>query len=231
MGGRLSAPLALAGVFSLIGSGAWASAISLDDVTQAVEVEAGATVFLDANGRLVNEPTRTGITFTNRTSNPGLVSVQFLPGPALQQGQTVGGGFLLLDGTLRVSSNLPVGRQLVGIRMGYSGREIRRAGARESSVRLLRRRDVGRRFGRWLPAVRAVQGRYDIVRYPHTPPLPSLGNVGNHGFDRTNQFVWAYLDVTSDYAVGALAVPEPASLAFLASGFGLLALRRYRRHS
>jgi hypothetical protein len=232
MGGRFAASLALASAFSLLGSGARASTISLDDVIQGVVVEAGQTVFLDENGSQVVQPTRTGVTFKNLSSGQGQVSVQFLPGPALRPGDGVGGGFLLLDGTLRVSSSLPARRQLVRIRMGYDGRRLARAGARESSVRLLRRRAIpGRTAGRWLPAIRAVQGRYDIVRYPDMSPGRFPGNVGNHGFDRRNQFVWAYLDVTSDYGVGALAVAEPASLAFLVSGVGLLVLRRVRRHS
>lgn len=206
--------------------GTTASAITIIDI-RGIPVTAGETLIIDADGDVVQEITRTGITI--ESMEDGFVEVQFIPGPVGQKEDEVADDFLLLDGTLRVSSTIPAGQQRIRVRMGYERAGLRRAGLRTSSVRLLRRRALGR-TARWLPAVQAATGRAG-VRFARTSPLQTERRVGFYGFDADTEFVWAILDRNSDYAVGAQLVAEPASLVLLAGGLGaLFASCRYRRH-
>ena len=190
-----------------------ASATLIDAITVPIggDVDPGSTIFLGTK--------TTGISLTNLSGNTGFVQIEALQGPPRGPNDGIQDGFELLDGTLRITSNIPDGEKRVRIRIGYSEQRLGRAGLRAGSQRLFRRvRTTGGR-AIWERAVRAIRGRATGRRFIRSAPVPSLGNWG---FDASDSFVWGFLDVTSDYAVGARKLVEPASLLLVGSGLGLL---------
>lgn len=197
------------------------SATVLDAVVlPGFQIGPGGTGLLDRNGQPTQDSQSTGILFTNQSQTDAFVTVEFFDRPPLQPGDLVEPGFQLLDGTLRIGSTLARGEARVRIRMDYSARRLQRRGLRADSVRLMRRiRGRAARAPIWQPAVRALSGRIPGYRFPASPPQPGLWN---YGFDAQNSFVWAFVDTTSDYAVGARQIAEPASILCLLAGIGLL---------
>lgn len=131
-------------------------------------------------------------------------------------------GFKLLDTSLLVSSTLPAAGRRLQIRYDFGRYNLRRAGIRAGSLRLMRA-DI--RMGRWMPAIRAIRdlqradirfidgGRADL-------------KLGHYGIDHQNQYVWAVLDTSADqyFAIAGKPIPLPAAGALLFSGLGVLAL-------
>ena len=193
-----------------LSASAFAGLIDVFQSPISAKVDAGQTVFLGSK--------TTGIQFTNLSQFGGFVTIEVLDGPPRQPGDEVAEGFELLDGTLRITSNIPDGEKRVRVRMGYAEERLGRAGLRAGSQRLFRR-IAGRRRARWANAVRAIRGRATIRRFPGSAPIRALGH---HGFDATDNYVWAFLDVTSDYAVAARTVAEPTSMALMLGGLGLV---------
>lgn len=131
-------------------------------------------------------------------------------------------GFKLLDTSLLVSSTLPTAGRRLQIRYDFGRYNLRRAGIRAGSLRLLRA-DI--RMGRWIPAIRAIRDlqRADI-RYIDGGRADL--KLGHHGIDHQNQYVWAVLDTSGDqyFALAGSPVPVPAAGALLFSGLGALVL-------
>jgi hypothetical protein len=77
--------------------------------------------------------------------------------------------------------------------------------ARVADVRLMRfveGRADGRASGRWIRAVRAIDGRADLRFLPRAAPD---GVLGHYGYDTAidgNTYVWAVMDKNSKYALG-----------------------------
>ena len=170
------------------------------------------------------DPLPAQVRIKNLSSQAGEISLEGIPGTPLRSGQTVVGEFVLLDGTLRITSNIAQGEKRVRIRMGYNPTRVRSSGLRERSVRLMR---LDARRARWQPAFRAIRnvGRVDIRRLQGRADFV----LGHYGVDLLGRDAWGVVDVTSDYAVGALPIPEPLSLSCLAAGGVLLLLSHKRR--
>ena len=182
-------------------------------------VAPGQTIFLGTQA--------TGVLFTNQSANEGVVSIELVQGPPGGPNDRVAEGFELLDGTLRISTNVPDGEKRVRVRMGYSEQRILRRGLRLGSQRLFRRARL-RTGARWGRAVRAVQGRATIRRFARSGPVPGLGHFG---FDASESYVWSFLDVSSDFAVAARTVAEPTSMMLIVGGLGLISWSTRRKPS
>ena len=156
-------------------------------------------------------------------------STTYDPGAALQPGDRVQEGFVLLDGTLSLEVNVT---KLDGTRartIPTYTRDVRRGGlTREQLARTLVRQGVVRdperartrarsmglddtrvmrkivaRDGsaRWIRAVRAMRTRARTFRGRSVPD----GVIGHYGFAQganENPYVWAVMDRNSHYAVG-----------------------------
>jgi hypothetical protein len=106
------------------------------------------------------------------------------------------------------------------VQLSYDRNLIRRSGFRERNLTLMRlvRRTGGRRV--WQPCDWVLRARHgDLVRKAESPRF----SLGYYGTDTANDVVWAVMDVPGQYALG---VPEPTVMLLLASGAGLLAIRR-----
>ena len=157
-------------------------------------------------------------------------SASYDTAPALQAGQSVQEGFVLLDGTL--SLDVDVTKVLDGTRarqITTYTRDVRRgAFNREDLARMLVRRGVvpdptrartrARHMtlddarvmrkvvardgsARWIRAVRAMRTRTRTFRGRSAPD----GVIGHYGFTRSSNgdpYVWAVMDRNSEYAVG-----------------------------
>ena len=183
-------------------------------------------IFLDS----VNP--NTGVSVLNQSTSAGEVSLKqvSIAGDDKLRNLQAPAGFRLLDNSLFVESTLPSGKRRAGIRIGYErlGRAgIRRAGIRVGSLRLLRA-DIARE--RWLPAQQRIlnKRRADIRRIRGLATL----RLGNYGFDKNNQNVWAVTDLGGSqyFAIGGLAiVPLPAAWLLFLSASGALFLVSRRR--
>ena len=155
---------------------------------------------------------------------------KYNPAPALQDGQQVQEGFILLDGTLSLDVNAlkPDGtraRVLTTYRL-----DVRRgAFDRESLARTLVRRGVVRKLedaltrarhmtlddarvmrlierpdgsARWMRAVRALGDPRTRIFRSRTRPDDVLGHFGFALSDSGDPYVWAVMDRNSLYAVG-----------------------------
>lgn len=205
-----------------------ACAFNAGAATTKFEVEPASTYNKPYIVDLSGDPTDsdfTGLQLLNLSDVGGSVSLATmnqLPNLDLKQPQ----GFKLLDLTLQVNSTLPAAGRRLQIRFDYGRANLRRAGIRAGSLRLLRA-DI--RAGRWLPAVRAIRdGRRADIRYITGGADFKLGHFGN---DTDKQYVWAVLDSSGDqlFAIAGKPVPLPAAGVFLASGLGALILSARRR--
>lgn len=166
----------------------------------------------------------TGVTINNLESQTLSVNLGFDPdlGLDLAAGELVQTGFLLLDGTLaltvtpqdtsggraaiRTQYRMAVDPRALGrdairsLIRDQLGRDSGRIGARArlADARLMRfiTGDAG---GTWIRATDAIRGRADIRHMGDSVPD---GVLGHHGFNETENYVWAVLDTNSKYAVG-----------------------------
>jgi len=140
-------------------------------------------------------------------------------------GETVHNSFILLDNTLKVTvTPTSDGRMRQRARMEYTDRALRQKGVRERSLRLLR---LDRTRNKWRPCWVAIE-RPERARVARQRNRPRDFILGHYGYDMTDNYVWAVIDVDGEYAIGG--VPEPATLAILGAGLGLLICRRKRQH-
>ena len=133
-----------------------------------------------------------------------------------------------MDGTLSVQSNIPAGELRVRYRMEYLRADLRRTGVRANSIRMLRRDVPG---ARWVRATNSIR-RQTPIRYLRDERADFV--LGHHGYLREKRYVWAVMDVNSEYAIGG-AVPVgvplliPILLIATGAGIGLLGLKSLRR--
>ena len=166
--------------------------------------------FVEKDGTLLG-----GLLLENLSGQAGEVEAAFVGGPAPTKGVKVPLGFVLLDGTLQIDSEIPAGQVRAQIRIRYDGARVRERVERK--LRLLRLRDGG---DTWVRARRALRADVD-VRFLRD--VRADGILGHFGVDRERKIVWGVLDVTSTYAIGALAaIPEPVSYALVVSGLALV---------
>jgi hypothetical protein len=191
--------------------------------------------------------TDTGIILRNLTDNAGEVTVTYIPGDPLGGGGGGGGGcapgFVLLDGTLRVTvSGINPGDYRLLVKRAYTRTEARNKGARLTTMRpLLKRTDgvfrrcVDRLTGKRRCNVIFRRNKEAPTRAEIASGLRQVGGrrcLGLYGY-KEEPFCWSVLDIDGDYGIGGLLIPEPSSLAclmgmsFMAGG-GII-LRRARR--
>lgn len=184
----------------------------------------------------VNLGDDTGVRVKNLTQdgNDKSISVELIPG-ASDLGFQAPDGFVLLDNTLHVTSNLTPGGRRIRARMDFGryngGRAgIRAMGVRFNSIRLLRA-DFNTR--RWIPAVNAIRDQ-SIVPIRFLTGIRANLALGHYGIDKQNEFVWAVLDTAGEqfFAIGGLsAIPLPAAWLLFLTGSGMLVLVARRRRS
>lgn len=160
--------------------------------------------------------------FENISGADGQVKAELVEGPALGSGETVAPGFLLLDRSLIVESDVQPGELRARIRINFRRAELRPRGIRVGSLRLMQ---FDRIRARWIRAERLIRTQGIRARF-----LKSTGatfNLGNFGVDAQNSVVWGVTDGPGRFAIGALlAVAEPAPIALLGAGALLLVLAR-----
>ena len=180
----------------------------------------------------------TGVRVHNPLSNPsGTVRVRWLDGPPAAPGDTVVGGYRLLDLTLEITTDLPLGDTIqVQRRMEFdAGQPIPSGmdaatpqlfGLRERSLRILRRQPGPFSFSWGIPQPAIIHTDRADVRRIYGPADFVLGH---YGVDLDNDYVWAVVDFPGTFAVGG--VPEPAMAALLLGGAIplVLLLRRTRK--
>jgi len=158
-----------------------------------------------------------GIRITNLTDVPDTITVERgqadLAPPAP--------GFVLLDNTFVEVAPASLGPRdmLLRVRMEYRPARARAMGLRPRNLRLMRLRA---RDQQWHPIDRVMRARGLCPRRILGRPMY---RVGNYGVCLDDTYVWAVIDLPGTYAIGA---PEPASLACVLGGAGLLWLRRRR---
>lgn len=171
----------------------------------------------------------TGFQVLNLTEQAGSVSMSMVESPPALKGGAPK-GFKLLDKSLLVSSTLPEAGRRLQIRFDFGRYNLRRAGIRANSIRLLRA-DI--RMGRWIPAIRAIRDvRRADIRYIDGARADL--KLGHYGIDHKNQYAWAVIDASGDqyFTLAGKPVPLPAAGALLFSGVGALALiGRLRRRA
>ncbi len=200
-----------------------------------VFVGPGQEVLIDLSGD-PDDMNDSALRLKNLSQNTGQVTVDFIPGPQTSDSNEpfVQDGFALIDGTLRVQSDIPPGELLARYLLEYRPSALRRADIRPRSARMMRRHV---RSARWIRAVNAIR---HPPRRPPGSPTRNLRDtrpdfeLGHHGFLSEKRYVWAVVDVNSDYAVGGAIpaeVPVLASILLIAmgSGIGLLGIRSLRR--
>ena len=178
--------------------------------------EADDEVIIDASGD-PGDADNTGIRIRNLSDERITITV------VEDAGSPVGDappGFVLLDRTLQIGSTAALGEVRMRVRVEYDPDELRRKSLQVGGLALLRKTGGRRAGGAFRLACRArvrrIEGPADFV-------------LGHYGFDTTDQYVWAVVDVNSTYAVGA---PEPGTLCLgLLALCGLMAGHRRRRAS
>lgn len=141
-------------------------------------------------------------------------------GPVPGPNETVEKGFVILDRSLLVTTNLEPGKLRARYRLRYDGRALRRLGVRERALRLMR---FSPAEGRWLRARRLIRAARADIRF--LPGRRADFVLGHFGVDPKSMLVWGVTDVAGRYAIGArLPVVEPAAAVLLATGLGLLGL-------
>ena len=188
-------------------------------------VQAGQSVHLDLSGN-PDDADQTGIVFWNMSSGPDTITIEGLP----QTDLTAEDGFLMLDGSLRVTTNLQAGEFRVLLLREYNEvrvRRLRRRALLRGRLRVMRRKGGEARYRR----ARLRARRMREIRL-YGAPVRELrarrtGHLGRRGVDTTKSYVWAVVDNASDFGVGA-PVPEPMSMTILLAGAAGLLIRRRR---
>ncbi len=198
-------------------------------VAHADTVKAGEVVTFDLSGQPDDE-NDSGIIIWNQSIKDGSVSLDYL---TQNPSGKVDGGFLLLDGTLKVTiDGLEPGDYQMLIMREYSPTALR-AYPRIRSLgvmrRVLRDNPIGSTWIRAKPIERRIK-RVGIRAAPKREIRAKDTSVlGQHGYDPSNNYAWAVVDRASDFAVGADVVPEPSTLVLLLGlGCGMFLLRRRR---
>jgi len=167
--------------------------------------------------------------YSDPENQEGQVDVDWVPTP----NAAVDDGFVLLDKTLMVNTNLEAGSYRLGLRRAFARSNIREAGIRARSLRVFRLMNIGRAEARWqaVPAYKRIvkRGRADIRRIFGRMPFKSE-NLGNYGIALQDQYAWSVIDNGGYFAIGGLMVPEPSTWFLLGTGLtGLYLTRRGRR--
>ena len=176
------------------------------------------------------------IVLWNLSTSSGDVTVEYLSTNPVAD---VAEGYCLLDGTLRVTTNLPEGEYRMLVARAYDRTrarvEEREHGLRRNTLQIMRRASDRPRHPTplWAPARCLDRPRGDIERARSAPQRQlrnkERGHLGRRGIDPTATVVWTVTDNASDFAVGGL-IPEPVALTgMLVVGAGLLIKRRFKR--
>jgi hypothetical protein len=154
--------------------------------------------------------------------------VKWFDASPMAPGDTVEGGYQLLDTTLRITWDNPWDTNTTwpkyGRGIGWYQRQL--DARRLSPATLMIMRKGGTVWSRGVRKIREL-GRADIRRVNG----PMDRELGHYGVDMGSQYpyAWAVVDQPGDYVLGGM--PEPSTLALLACGLaagGLVALRRRR---
>ena len=199
---------------------------------ETISVPSGATVRWNVDQ---DEPEYSaGITVRNDSSTAGTVEVTFDPANPAQSGDGVPPGFLLFDGSLKVTANIQGDQFLARVRRDVRMSRIREIRARHG-IRTLRldsmqlaRRETGSRVWKRFSELRGLRAK----RYADVRPDFSRIRAGDYGYyldsNEDTVFVWGAVEGTlSSWGIGG--VPEPASIVCMVSGVGLLLLTLWRR--
>ena len=165
----------------------------------------------------------------------GTVDLSLLSGNPVQPGQSVAGGFRLLDLSFNVDFTPAAGandlRARVGIRWSGLRARARALGIRVGSLRVLRLdRSAASAGSRWSPAVDQLRAGPTASRFLRET-APDLV-LGHQGLTQNASLVWAVTDRSSGlFAIAGLPsnVPETASLALASGGFITLLMLGLRR--
>jgi hypothetical protein len=107
-------------------------------LTQEATVPAGGSVHLDLSGN-PDDADQRGVVFWNRSPNPDTITIEGLPKSDLPSKD----GFLMLDGSLRITTNLPAGELRMLVIREYDEVRVRRLRKRDllrGSLRMMRRK-------------------------------------------------------------------------------------------
>ena len=179
----------------------------------------------------------TGIRVLNLAPQGGKVKVSIESG-ARDFNLALPDGFLLLDNTLHVTSDLQPGGLRLRPRLDfgrYGGRAgIRARGIRVGSLRVLRADFASGRWIRAIDSIRALDFNRErvLVERRFLRALKTEPVIGNYGIDLQKEFAWAVVNTSGDqyFALGGLGqVPLPAAWMLFLSGTGLLAWSARRR--
>jgi hypothetical protein len=166
--------------------------------------------------------------YLDTSGQGGALSVEFAPGSPLGPGELVQPGFVLLDGTLHVSTSAAEGRARARYQLRFDERALRRLGVRAADLRLMRR---DARTNTWVRARRLILDAEARAGARFLFGRRALFELGTFGVDTDRGLVWGVMDVDGSYAIGAASrVSEPLSVVLVGSGlFGLGYVRRRRK--
>ena len=138
---------------------------------------------------------------------------------------TVPDGFVLLDGTLTITTAIPDGSMRLQVRREIDRARARQLGLRERELTLFRLKPRVAGPAVWRPIVQRIRERMGPGKARKIPNTADF-MLGHYGVALTDHYVWGVIDVPGTYAVG---MPEPTTLLCLAGGAALLLSNRRRR--
>jgi len=137
--------------------------------------------------------------------------------------------FLLLDGTLRVTTDLAPGDLRALVIREYDRLKRVKKKISRLTLRVMRRKRArlmyrpARCLYRTKPEIEGgTAAPRDEIRRKES------GLLGRRGIYETDTYVWTVVDQASDFAVGGM-VPEPVTTTCLVAGMGVLLWRKRRR--